>query len=106
MSTVLHRSTNPDLRSQHGFTLIELMITVAVAGILMSVGVPAYKDYITRSKLTEAATTLSDMKVKLEQYFQDNRSYVGACAANTLAPLPSNLKYFTVSCPTLTASTF
>ncbi len=86
---------------KNGFTLIELLVTVAIVGILASFGIPAYRDYIIRSQATEGITALSDMKVKLEQYFQDNRTYIGACATGTLAPVPTGLKYFTVSCPTL-----
>lgn len=93
------------LRKTSGFTLIELMITVAIVAILASVALPAYNDYVTRGRLTEAISNLADMRVKLEQYFQDNRTYVGACAAGTVAPLPTG-QYFTFTCPTLTATTF
>lgn len=93
------------MKTQKGFTLVELMIVVAIVGILSSIAIPAYTSYVLRGKLTEAVTELSTMRVKLEQYFQDNRSYAGACAAGTVAPLPSG-KYFTYTCPTLTASAF
>lgn len=86
------------MRSARGFTLIELMITVAVVAILAAVALPAYNDYITRSKFAEATSTLASMRVKMEQYYQDARKYTGACAAGTVAALPTNLKYFTVSC--------
>jgi type IV pilus assembly protein PilE len=91
-----------------GFTLIELMIALVVISILAAIALPAYNDYVTRGKITEAVSTLSDMRVKLEQYFQDNRTYVGACASGTIAPLPSApaVKYFSYTCPTLTATTF
>jgi type IV pilus assembly protein PilE len=91
---------------QKGFTLVELMIVVAIIGILASVAMPAYNGYVLRSKLTEAITELAAMRVKLEQYYQDNRTYAGACAAGTVAPLPSGTRYFTYTCPTLTASAF
>lgn len=93
------------MKTQKGFTLIELMVVVAIVGILASIAIPAYTSYVLRGKLTEATTELSTMRVKLEQYFQDNRSYEGACAAGTVAPLPAG-KYFTYTCPTLTASAF
>ncbi|MDD5242208.1 MAG: type IV pilin protein [Sulfuricella sp.] len=95
------------MKTQSGFTLVELMIVVAIVGILASIAVPSYKDYVTRGKLSEASTQLATMRVKLEQYFQDNRTYVGACAAGTVAPLPagSDATYFTYAC-TLAASTF
>ncbi len=64
-----------------GFTLIEVMITVAVIAILAAVALPNYIEYVTRSKLVEAKTNLSDMRTRLEQYFLDNRAYPGTCAA-------------------------
>ncbi len=92
------------MKPQNGFTLIELMITIAIIGILSAIALPAYNDYVLRGKLTEASTELASMRVKLEQYFQDNRTYTGACAAGTVAPLPTG-KYFTYACA-LAASTF
>lgn len=94
------------MKIQKGFTLVELMIVVVIVGILASIGIPAYSNYVLRGKLTEASTELAGMRVKLEQYYQDNRTYVGGCAAGTVAPLPSGTKYFTYTCPTLTASAF
>ncbi len=88
-----------------GFTLIELMIVVVVVAILAAVAVPAYTQYIQRGKLIEATSNLSDMRVKLEQFFQDNRTYVGACVAGTVAPLPAG-RYFTYACSNLSATGF
>lgn len=58
-----------------GFTLIELMITVAVIGILAAIVVPNYSDYVRRSTLAEGFSAMSDMRVKLEQFYQSNRNY-------------------------------
>ncbi len=69
-----------------GFTLIEVMITVAIIAILAAVALPNYIDYVTRSRLVEAKSNLSDMRTRLEQYFLDNRSYPGACVAYALGP--------------------
>jgi type IV pilus assembly protein PilE len=90
-----------------GFTLIEVMIVVAIIAILSMVALPAYTDYVRRGKLPEAFTHLSDYRIKLEQYYQDNRSYgtggAGTACANAAgAPTWSNFnpgaKYFTFSC--------
>jgi type IV pilus assembly protein PilE len=70
-----------------GFTLIEVMIVVAIIAILAAVALPAYGDYVRRGQLPEAFAGMADLRVKLEQYYQDNRSYGtngGNCAdANT-----------------------
>jgi type IV pilus assembly protein PilE len=88
-----------------GFTLIELMIVVAIVAILAAVALPSYSDYVIRGKLAEAQGELAAIRTKLETYYLDNRTYIGACAVNTVAPLPTG-KYFTYACPTLTATTY
>lgn len=95
-----------NLGQSRGFSLIELMIAVAIIGILASIAIPNYNDYVTKAKITEAVSSLSDMRVKMERHFQDNRTYVGACAAGTQAPLPTATKYFTFDCPELTTTTY
>ena len=94
-------------QSQRGFTLIELMVTVAMIAILASIALPSYRDYVRRGQIPEAFTYLSDYRIKLEQYFQDNKSYGtvsgGACANGTNAPswntfAPASAKYFSFTC--------
>ena len=94
------------MKTKHGFTLIELVIAILVVALLTAIAVPSYRDHVRRGKITEATAGLAAMRVKLEQYFQDNRTYVGACVAGTVAPLPTNPRYFTFACPTLTATTY
>lgn len=87
------------MKKQEGFTIIELLLVVAIVGILAAFALPAYSDYILRSKLTEAMTELAGMRVKLEQYYQDNRNYGSTAAAcGVPAPAAPNVKYFTFSC--------
>lgn len=93
------------MRQSKGFTVIELMIVVAIVAILAGIAVPAYSDYVTRSKISEAVANLSDMRVKMEQHFLDNRTYAGACAAGSPAPMPSG-RYFDYLCPGPTAISY
>ena len=90
---------------QMGVTLIELMVTLGIVAILSAVAIPAYGDYVKTGRLPQATNNLSSMRAKLEQYFQDNRTYLGACADGTIAALPAE-DDFTYSCPTLTATTY
>jgi type IV pilus assembly protein PilE len=90
---------------QQGFTLIEMMITVAIIAILAAIALPAYNDYLLRGRISEAQSQLAAMRSKLETYFLDNRTYVGACQPGTVAPLPPAGR-FTYSCPVLTANSY
>jgi len=81
---------------QAGFTLIELMITVAIVAIIASVAYPQYTEYVRRSHLVEATGLLSTTRVRLEQYYQDNRNY-GSTATACGVAVPTG-DYFTFSC--------
>jgi type IV pilus assembly protein PilE len=88
---------------QHAFTLIELMVTVAIVGILAAVALPSYSSYVIRGKIPDATSRLAVLQVQMEQYFQDNRTYIDAPACNSDS---DSSKYFVFSCSTATASTF
>ena len=59
-------------RVQRGFTLIELMIVIAILGILMAIAIPAYQDYVARSKVSEAMAALGACKTSVTEYVQVN----------------------------------
>lgn len=91
---------------RRGFTLIEVMITVAIVAILASVALPSYTRYVLRARIIDGVATLSDMRLKLEQYFQDNRTYAGACLPGTVAPLPVATVNFTYACAGLSPTNY
>ncbi len=83
-----------------GFTLIEVMITVAIVAILAAIALPNYRDYVLRGQLVEATNGLSAMRANMERHFQDNRTYAtnGAFTSPCLvAPSPTS-GTFTLDC--------
>lgn len=70
------------MKKHSGFTLIEVMIVVAIIGILAAVALPQYNSYVMRGRIPEATANLATKRVRMEQWFQDNRTYVGATAGN------------------------
>ncbi|MDP1690773.1 MAG: prepilin-type N-terminal cleavage/methylation domain-containing protein [Burkholderiaceae bacterium] len=76
----------PNIKPERGFTLIEVMIVVAIIAILAGVALPSYFDYVRRGQLPEAQAALSDFRVKMEQYYQDNRNYGTAQCADAGPP--------------------
>ena len=93
-------------RAQTGFTLIELMIVVAIIAVLAAIALPIYSDYITRGKLTEAQNNLSALRVAMEQYFQDNRTYASSTTATNCGvsmPSGNSAKYFSYTCALTTS---
>ena len=71
---------------EQGFTLIELMIVVAIIGILAALAIPAYQDYTIRAQVSEGLSLAGGAKASMSEYFQDKGSWP---TTNTLAGLPA-----------------
>ena len=101
----------PRRKRAAGFTLVEVMVVCAIVGILAAVALPSYFDYVTRGRILEATTGLSNLRQLYEQYFLDNRSYAGGCATysaqvNGQILATNGTQDFAVTCPVETASTY
>ena len=86
MNNAFHPSASR--RREAGFTLIEVMITVAIIGILTAIALPSYKNYVIRGKLVPQTNALASMHALMEQYYQDNRTYLSnvSVTPNILSP--------------------
>lgn len=84
--------------SPRGFTLIEVMVAVAIVGILAALAMPAYTDYILRGRLVDATNLLSAGRTNMERHFQDNRTY--ATSGTFAPPCTATLGTFSMTCST------
>ena len=90
--------TRTGSRAEGGFTLVEVLTTVLIIGILMAIAMPQYQEYVRTSTVVEGETALADYRVKMEQYYLDNRNYGSGGTCGVPYPSSSQVKYFSVHC--------
>lgn len=95
LNTRLQRANLTGWLGQHGFTLIEVMVTVAIVAILASVAMPAYTAYIQRSRVPAGLDALQSYFTRMEQRFQDSGNYANAAACAVAVPVVQN---YVISC--------
>ncbi len=71
-------------RAQRGFTLIELMIVVAIIGILAAIAIPQYQDYVTRARWSDAISTVGSLKAAIGECMQNNNQDPTQCESLAL----------------------
>ena len=94
----MHRVHLAAVRSSAGYTLLELMIVVAVIGILAVIAYPMYGDYVTRGQITDGITKLGNFRTQMEKYFMDNRTYQAGGACGVANPPVNADDYFRITC--------
>lgn len=92
------------MRRQSGFTIIELMIVVAIIGILAAIALPQYVTYMTRAKLVEAMGFLDSDKVALAEAWQTNNAFPATTAPPFSTTVPQDAKYATAVSYTMSGS--
>ncbi len=92
-------------RQAGGFTLLEMMIVVAIIATLAAIALPSYASYVTRSRILDAVARLADGRARMDDYFQDQRTYVDDAGQCGVSPPTATTDYFVVACES-TATTF
>lgn len=87
-----------------GFTLMEVLVAMVIIGVLAAVSLPAYHNYVTRSRLTEAFSSLSSVQPLAEQYWANNRTYVGMSVPSASTNFSYALTASSTSSYTVTAT--
>ena len=83
------------LLSNRGFSLIELMIVLAIGVIIAAITVPAYNDHMLRARIPQATSTLASLAMRLEQNYQDNHEYGDSSVCSIAMP---DDEFFTFNC--------
>ncbi|HYD60472.1 MAG TPA: type IV pilin protein [Noviherbaspirillum sp.] len=98
MTTLLTANTQVKLRRAAGFSLIELMVAVAIVGIIGAVAIPSYQNYMVKSSRAAAQSHLLEIAQAQQQFVVDNRAYASTLTElNGMTTPPDISKYYTVT---------
>lgn len=86
-------------RSNRGFTLIEIMIVIAIIGIMLTIGLPSYNEYVKKGRRADVVSNLSEQAQILERFYSKNNVYTGVTGLST------GNDFYTIT-PTITDQTF
>ena len=86
-------------RSNRGFTLIEIMIVIAIIGIVLTISIPSYNEYVKKGRRAEVVSLLSEQAQSLERFYTKNNVYTG------ITGLSAGNDFYTLT-PTITDQTF
>lgn len=89
-----------------GFTLIELVITVAIVGIIAAVALPSYRSYALKARRSEATAKLLDMQIQQERWRTNNNAYTNVVANLGSPPTTPLTNHYTITVPVATATTY
>ncbi|HTT09201.1 MAG TPA: type IV pilin protein [Gammaproteobacteria bacterium] len=81
----------------HGFTLIELMIVIAIVALLAAIALPSYSAYVLRGKRAEGRAALLDLAAREERWYSDNNQYTDVIGAGGINVSNSENNYYTLS---------
>ncbi len=94
------------VKCMRGFTLLELMITVAIIGILVSIAYPSYLEHVASGRRADAQANLISLAQHMEREFTENGSYVGAALPYTEAPKDGVDKFYDLTIAASTATSY
>ncbi len=97
------------MKKMNGFTLIEMMIVVAIVSILAAIAIPSYQSSVTKSRRGDATAVLQGLAQAMERLYTETGTYVGADPAtiySAKSPVDGSATYYNLTIPTLTANAY